>query len=89
MQGEKNNGNILIVKFFPSFCLEEDNFLLALGGGGLIAIGKGGLGTSFLAAFKGSYFFSNTLGASIEITSPISYDTHVPVIFSGGVSIVL
>jgi len=86
---EFSRGVVVSLNFIPSLGFEEDNILLSIGAGGGLYVGEGGMTLRFLTGFKAGYFFSKKYAASIEIKSPLHYDTAAEFLFSAGVMFVL
>jgi hypothetical protein len=81
-----SKGIVFDVNFIPSFGLEADNIHVILGAGGMAFIGGGGIGFEFIASMKFNYFFSKDHAASLEVKSPLHYDTKAMVFFTAGIS---
>jgi hypothetical protein len=79
-------GIVLDVNFIPSLGLDEDNIHVIFGAGGMTLIGEGGIGFEFIASMKFNYFFSKDHAASLEVKSPLHYDTRALVLFTAGIS---
>ena len=80
---------VVSLNFIPSMGFEEDNVLICVGAGGFLYVGEGGVSANFIAGFKAGYFFNKKYAASIEIKSPIHYDTHAVFLFTAGIIFVL
>jgi hypothetical protein len=86
---ENNNGVVVSLNFIPSLGFEKDNILLSVGAGGGLFVVKEGMTLRFMTGFKAGYFFSKKYAASIEIKSPIYYNSAAEFLFSAGVMFVL
>ncbi len=80
---------VVSLNFIPSLGFEADNVMLCIGAGGGLYAGEGGLTLRFLSGFKAGYFFNKKYAASIEIKSPIYYNSAAEFLFTAGIMFVL
>ncbi len=88
-KSESGRKPVISLNFIPSIGFEEDNIMLCIGAGGGLFAGEGGMTLRFMTGFKAGYFFNKKYAASIEIKSPLYYNTAAEFMFTAGVSFAL